>query len=75
MISGRYTTLPDAGDRLWDAAWALDEARGDVEASEWTARKVRELIPAGEANDPRKVTRLAEALERRLRREREGVPA
>lgn len=66
-------TPPDlmaAADRLWDAAYALDEVRGDTAASEWTAIKVRKLMRLGKADDVPSVLRVAEALEKRLARER-----
>lgn len=59
------TALDHAG-RAWDAAYRLDELRGDTAASEWTARKVRELIRTRRADEPGEVARLADALERRL---------
>lgn len=58
--------LIEAADRLWDAAWELDEFRGDQLASEWTATKVRELMRAGRADDAQAVLLLARALEGRL---------
>ncbi len=67
-------TRPDlmaAADRLWDAARALDDLRGDAAATEWTARKVRALLRLGRADDVPAVLRIAQALEDRLARERE----
>lgn len=63
-------SLIEAADRMWDCAQALDEGRGDRAASNWTGRKVRALMRAGEADDPEKIASLADALERRLARER-----
>jgi hypothetical protein len=62
--------LIEAAGRLWDAAWALDEFRGDQLASEWTATKVRELMRAGRADDVEAVLPLACALEERLAQDR-----
>lgn len=67
-------SLLTAADRMWDAAWALDEVRGDYAASNWTGRKVRDLMREGEADNPEKIARLADALERRLERERTAGP-
>lgn len=63
-------SLTEAADRLWNAARALDELRGDTAASEWTAGKVRELMRAGRADDPQAVLPLARALEGRLAQDR-----
>jgi len=63
-----FRSLIDEADRLWDAAWTLDELRGDTAASAWTARKVRALIRDGQADNPAKVGELADVLERRVAR-------
>lgn len=60
----------DAADRMWEAAWALDKLVGDTRVSEWTARKVRDLMRVGRADDVDEIEKLATALERRLERER-----
>ncbi len=68
-------SLTEAADRLWDAAWALDELRGDTAASEWTATKVRGLMRTGRADDPQAVLPLARALEERLAQDRPTAAA
>ena len=65
-------SLAEVADRLWNAAWELDELRGDTAASEWTATKVRELMRAGRADDAQAVLPLACALEGRLAQDRAG---
>lgn len=65
-------SLTQAADRMWAAAYDLDELVGDTRVSEWTARKVRDLIRAGRADDVGEIEKLATALERRLERERRG---
>ena len=40
ISSEQYDSLIRTADRLWEAAWRLDEMRGDTEASEWVAAKV-----------------------------------
>lgn len=64
--------LMNAADRVWDAAYALDELLGDRRVSEWTARKIRDLMRADRADDVAEIEKLATALERRLDRERHG---
>lgn len=64
--------LMRAADRVWDSAYALDELLGDRRVSEWTARKVRDLMRAGRADDVDEIEKLATALEHRLERERHG---
>lgn len=73
MTPTAYDSLIDLADRMWNAAWTLDEIRSDTAASEWTARQVRNLMRTGTADDPTEIARLANALERRL--DREGVAA
>lgn len=73
MTATAFRSLIEEADRLWDAAWALDEIRGDTAASAWTAGRVRALIRSGQADDPAKVGELADALERRVVSERQGV--
>lgn len=68
------TALMDAADQVWNAAYALDGLRGDRAASEWTARKVRDLMRQGRADDPDAVADLAAVLEDRLARERYCEP-
>lgn len=58
--------LMDAADRVWDAAYALDELLGDRRVSEWTAGKIRDLMRAGRADDVGEIEKLADALEKRL---------
>ena len=58
-----------AADRLWAAAWVLDEVRGDTAASEWAAQQIRDLMRQGRADDPDAVAPIISALEQRLRRE------
>lgn len=63
-------SLTEVADRLWRAAWSLDELRGDTCASEWTASKVRRLMRSGRADDAQAVLPLARALEARLAEDR-----
>lgn len=65
------TAPVDLAGRAWDAAYSLDELRGDRAASEWCATKIRELMRADRAHDIEALTKLAEVLEDRLERERE----
>ena len=68
--SAEFVSLTEVADRLWNAAWSLDELRADTAASEWTARKVRELMRAHRADDVQAVLPLARALEGRLAQDR-----
>ena len=68
-------SLIEVADRLWDAAWSLDELRGDTAASEWTAGKVRQLMRTGRADDVQAVLPLARALEDRLAQDRPAAAA
>ena len=63
-------SLLEAADRLWNAAWSLDELRADTLASEWTATSVRALMRSGRADDAQAVLLLACALEDRLAQDR-----
>lgn len=65
-----FISLTAVADRLWRAAWSLDELRADTAASEWTATKVRALMRAGRADDVQAVLPLARALEERLAQDR-----
>ena len=67
-------SLLEAADRLWNAAWSLDELRADTAASEWVAGKVRQLMRTGRADDVQAVLPLARALEGRLARDSAGRP-
>lgn len=71
------TAPVDVAGRAWDAAYELDELRGDRKVSEWCARKIRDLIRADRAHDIEALTKLADVLEDRLEAERarrqEGV--
>lgn len=59
-------------DRIWESAEALDRLIGDDRVSEWTARKIRGLIRSGRGDDLAEFEKLADALERKLERERGG---
>ena len=62
-----YSSLLEWADRMWEAAWELDELRGNTDASEWTARKVRDLIRRGRADEPSELAQITHALEERVR--------
>lgn len=64
------TSPLDLAGRAWDAAYAIDDLRGDTGASDWTAEKIRGLIRQDRADDVETLRGIAEALERRLERER-----
>lgn len=66
------TAPVDVAGRAWDAAYALDDLRGDRAASEWCAGKIRDLIRADRAHDLEALTKLADVLEGRLEQERES---
>lgn len=68
-------TLREVADRMWSAAWELDERRGDFAASGWVAGKVHALMRADRADDPEEIEKLAEALERRLAEKPEEAAA
>ncbi len=70
-----FVSLIEAADRLWAAAWELDELRGDTAATEWTAGKVRDLMRSGRADDVEAVLPLARALEERLVQDRPAPAA
>ena len=70
-----HASLLDVAGRIWEAAWALDELRGDRDASEWTARKVRDLWRQGRAHEESALTGLVRVLEAKLARERSARPA
>lgn len=55
-------TALDHAARAWDAAYAIDELRGDAAASEWLALRIHDLIRPTAPT----VCKLADALERRL---------
>lgn len=62
-----YASLIQLADRIWDAAWKIDELRGDAQASEWTAFKVRDLWRQGRAHDEGELLPLLRVLEGRLK--------
>lgn len=61
--------LLDLGARLWDTAYALDEIRGDTEASDLVAASSVPLL-RGASADVDVLGHLAEALEADLARQR-----
>jgi len=71
--TAEYAVILAAANRLWEAAWALDELRGDNGVSQWAAQQVRDLMRQGRADDPDAVTPIVSALEQRLRREQTVV--
>jgi hypothetical protein len=66
MRTDAYLSLIEVADRLWAAAYDLDEHRADTRASEWAARRVQELWRSGRADDVRAVELLAITLEDKL---------
>lgn len=60
--------LLEASTRMWDAAYALDERRGDSRATDWLAGKVSRMIEGDLPDDVETVERLASALEKQLDR-------
>lgn len=57
-----------AANRMWDAAYALDERRGDSRATDWLAGKVLRMIEGDLPDDLETVERLAAGLEEQLDR-------
>lgn len=57
--------------RAWDAAFELDDLRGDRAASEWCARRVHDLLHEDRSEDVVALKKLARLLENRLLRERQ----
>ena len=60
------TSIIAEADRLWYAAWTLDDLLGTTNPSEYVADCVRKLWHDGRGNDVAEVSALADRLEARV---------